>query len=582
MKIVKVEQGSPEWHAHRLTHDNASELASVMGEDPDMPRSELVRLKATGAEKEFSQFVKDKILASGHAAEAAARPFVSEEVGEDLFPIVGVSDEYPRLSASYDGTPMDWSFAWECKVWNEKRVAQVRNKEITEPKLYWQFEQQLLVCPEMAYVKVTISKPDGSERVSMDYYRVPGRAEKIMPAWNQFRRDVAACVHEEPAAQVIAAPVIALPAVSVQIAGTLDVLSNLPTFEEKARAFIAKMNPAPESDQDFADAEAEVKALKNAESQLDAAEDSALAQIAVVDQMRKHKAMLSELLRSTRLAREKLVKDRKDFVRAKIQSDAVAQIEAHRRDTEKLLGGNYLPPIPHDIAGAMKGKKTMASLKDAAATAVAKWKIEADAATKIINANLALLDEHHEHAFLFNDKKTLVLKDPEAVAAIVAQRISAHEAEQRAKVEAAAEAAREKIRREEQAKAEAEARARADAERRERERAEAAVRAEQARVNAEQMAATLAEVTPPAAVDVTPQAPPATLATTTVVPTIIDDQMREIEQAAPVSVAPKPSREMPETQQIVNAVALHFGVAPNVAARWLHSLNQAELARVAA
>lgn len=65
----------------------------------------------------------------------------------------------------------------------------------------------------------------------------------------------------------------------------------------------------------------------------------------------------------------------------------------------------------------------------------------------------------------------------------------------------------------------------------------------------------------------------------TIVPTIIDDQVREIEQA---HVTPKPSRAMPATQQIVYAVALHFGVAPSVAARWLHSLNQAELARVAA
>ena len=136
MKVLDLIQGTPEWEAHRFNHDNASELAAAMGEDPDMPRNELIRLKATGSEKEFSNYVRNVILASGHAAEAAARPLIVAEIGEDLFPIVGVSDEHPRLSASYDGMKLDDSMAWECKVWNEKRVAQVLNKEITEPKLY--------------------------------------------------------------------------------------------------------------------------------------------------------------------------------------------------------------------------------------------------------------------------------------------------------------------------------------------------------------------------------------------------------------------------------------------------------------
>ncbi|MFP5429328.1 MAG: hypothetical protein ACLGJA_27105, partial [Gammaproteobacteria bacterium] len=123
----------------------------------------------------------------------------------------------------------------------------------------------------------------------------------------------------------------------------------------------------------------------------------------------------------------------------------------------------YLPPIQHDIAGAMKGKKTLSSLKDAAQTEVARAKVEIDRIAAIIDANLETLNARASgHRFLFNDTAQLVLKDPEAVAAIVAQRISEHETEQQRKAEAEAEKAREKIRLEEQAKAEREARAKVE------------------------------------------------------------------------------------------------------------------------
>jgi hypothetical protein len=446
---------------------------------------------------------------------------------------------------------------------------------------YWQSVNNA-ICGDIGSGRPTAHvnpyKP-GSDLATAYAIGAVGDREALLAGWAQLEKDVAAYAPEAPAAAVVAAPIMELPAVNVNIEGALQVLSNLPEFGVRLRTFIDGLNPATESDQDFADAEAEVKVLKRAEDELEAAESRALSQIAVVDEMRKMKAMLHKLARDTRLAREKLVKDRKEFVRAKIQSDAVAQIEAHRRDTEKSLGGAYLPVIAHDIAGAMKGKKTMASLKDAAATAVARWKIEADHVAEIITRNLDTLEARREFAFLFNDKKTLVLKDPEAVAAIVEQRITQHENEQRAKAEAAAEAAREKIRREEQAKAEAEARARADAERREREQAEAArraaerqeaeaaARAEAARREAELEAAALSEA-PPTAVEVAPQAPPAAIA--------------ELPASTePVSLTGE-HYGMPSAAAIVGAVAQHFGVPAHIAARWLRSLNQAELAQVAA
>jgi len=509
MKILNLTQGSPEWVAHRFAHFNASELAAAMGVSKKLTRSELLFMKATGGEREFSKYVREVILASGHRAEAHARTQVEAEIGEDLYPVIGVSDEDPRLSVSFDGITIDESLAFECKVWNEQLVAQVRAGELSEkdfPDHIWQMEQALLISQNTTEIIFTVAKEDGSDKVSMRYRSVPERRARIIPAWNQFEKDRDVYVHEEPAPVVVAAPIMDLPAVNVNIEGALQVLSNLPEFGDRLRTFIDGLNPAPESDQDFADAENEVKVLRRAEDELQAAEDRALAQISVVDEMRKMKAMLHKLARDTRLARERLVKDRKEFVRAQIQSNAVAQIREHIKATDARLGGTYLPAIPHDIAGSMKGKKSIASLREAAAGAVAAWKIEADRVAGIIEKNLETLDATREHHFLFNDKHALVVKDPEAVAAIVCQRIAQHEAAQKRQAEEAAEREREKIRAEERTKAEAEAKAREAAEREEREKAE---RAEPEQASAPSPVRAWAEPIEAAEADAARERPPA-------------------------------------------------------------------------
>ena len=42
MQIVQLTQGSPEWHAHRAKHFNASDAAAMLGISPYMSRDELL------------------------------------------------------------------------------------------------------------------------------------------------------------------------------------------------------------------------------------------------------------------------------------------------------------------------------------------------------------------------------------------------------------------------------------------------------------------------------------------------------------------------------------------------------------
>ena len=565
MKALNLIPGSAEWHAHRDTVFNASEAAALFGQHKYLTRSSLVaRLAGVRSDEPVSP-AQQAIFDRGHRAEAAARPVIEADIGEELFPVVGCWDEDERFSASFDGLTMLGDQAFECKLWNEKLAAAVNAGDL-EPHYYWQLEHQLLVSGAELVVFVC-AREDASEIAQMIYRPVAGRREQLIAAWLQARADAQSHTPEAPAAIAVAEPVMGLPAVSVQIEGTLAVLSNLPAFGDQLRTFIDGLNPAPESDQDFANAENEIKVLKAAEDELQAAEDRALAQISVVDEMRRTKAMLHKLARDSRLAREKLVKERKEFVRAQIQTVAVQAVSAHIAAHGKRWNHQYLPPIQHDIAGAMKGKKTLSSLKDAAQTEVARAKVEIDRIAAIIDANMETLNARASgHRYLFNDTAQLVLKDPEAVTAIVAQRIAQHEADQKRQAEEAAEREREKIRAEEQAKAQAEAKAREAAERAEREKAErealAKVEAEERRRSEREEKKATRTMTP-ATQELPPQAPPAGRA--------IPDSQPAMKVYAELR---RPER--PTDAEIINLIATTYQVSTAQALEWVSQINTTE------
>lgn len=551
MRIHNVQQGGQDWLALRADPRvcTASEAPAMMGDSKYTTRTALLREKSTGVRPEVDSGTQARFDA-GHRAEAAFRPHADALVGDELYPVTGTEDiDGMTFLASFDGVTMAGDILFEHKLWSAD-LARMIERGDPGPNWTWQLEHQLLVSGADRTLFVTSDGTTDQCR-HMWYTSIPARRAALIAGWRQFLADLDVYVHEEQAPVVVASPIMDLPAVNVNIEGALQVLSNLPEFGGRLRAFIDGLNPAPESDQDFADAENEVKVLKRAEDELQAAEDRALAQISVVDEMRKMKAMLHKLARDTRLAREKLVKDRKEVVRAQIQSNAVAQIQEHIKATDARLGGTYLPAIPHDIAGSMKGKKTIASLRDAAACAVAAWKIEADRVAGIIEKNLETLDANPEHHFLFNDKHALVLKDPEAVAAIVGQRIAQHEAARKRQAEEAAEREREKIRAEERAKAEAEAKAREAAERAEREKAE---REAWAKAESDARSKRPATVSTPA-----PQA--------------ISAVATQVTTAAPTPITTPAAQSRPTDDQIIEVLALHFRAHESKVIEWLLDMD---------
>lgn len=452
MKIHSLTQGTPEWHAHRLTHFNASDAPAMMGCSPYETRTQLIHRMHTGIAPDVDAGTQAR-FDEGHRIEALARSWAEEHFfdGEFLYPIVGSQGEY---SASFDGLLDDYSEDFEHKTLNDKlrKLQHFVGQEL--PLMYRvQMEQQLLICCGEKCLFMA-SKWNGDELVEERHCWYAPDLElrsKIVTGWQQFATDLAAYAPIAPTVQAVAAPVESLPAVRVQLDGQLVVASNLPEFAVALRAFIDRIPSKPSTDQEFADCEAACKSLKKAEDALESSETHALAQMTDVETMRRMVADLRNLARATRLASEKTVAARKESIRGEIVADGVKAMAEHIAALNTRLGKPYMPTVAADFGGAIKGKRTVDSLRDAVSTTLANAKISASATADKIQANLATLRElAKDHAFLFADTAQIVLKAPDDLDSLIKLRIAQHKFNEEKKETAQSD----RIRAEEQEKAE--------------------------------------------------------------------------------------------------------------------------------
>lgn len=498
MKTLNVVPGSPEWIAARRNCDTASEAPAMMGASQNTKRNELLYMKTTGSEKEFSEWVRREILDKGHAVEAMARPIAEKIIGDELFPAV-VTDDEGHLLASLDGMTMMGEVIWEHKQYSAELFAEVQSGKCPECHI-WQVIQALVIT---GAEKCLFMISDGTEENCAHVWveLCIDDAARLKAGWKQFNADRAAYVPTAPAVEVMAEPTLSLPSVSVQVSGSLAVVSNLSMFGEKLKAFIADIPENPSTDQEFANCEAAIKVLKKAEEALDAAESSALAQVVAVDEMCRLKALLSDTARTARLMQEKLVKNKKETIRLETMQAAQEALFEHMETLNKRLGGKVrMPNVVADFAGVMKGLKTVTSLKNAVDTELARVKIESSTIADKIDINLGSLRElANNHIFLFSDAQQLAMKANDDLVLLIKSRIADHEAAEKARIEREVQA---RLAEEQRKAKEAEDRLKADAARAE---AEEKRKSEQEALDAVKAAAPVVEVAAPAIVAPTPQ-----------------------------------------------------------------------------
>lgn len=455
MITVELIQGTPEWHAHRASHFNASDAPAMMGCSPYKTRSQLVREFATGATIEHDAATLQR-FADGHRFEDLARPLAERIIGEELYPCVGVDGKF---SASFDGLTLLEDTAFEHKSLNDDlRLAMPLDGTDACLPLHYQvqMEHQAMVSGAER-VLFMASKWAGDELVEERHCWYTPNSElraRIVAGWAQFDADVLA-YDPAPVAEPVApgrAP-DQMPALRIEVTGMVTA-SNLAEWKEQAIAVFQGISTELVSDQDFADAEKTVKWCGDIEDQLKAAKQHALSQTQSIDLLFKTIDAIAEEARSKRLALEKRVKTRKDERRTEIGNAARRAVQQHVLAINETLGEHAIPmpaKLIADIGDAMKGKRSFASMQEAVDAVAANAKVDASQSAERIRANIRVMEmEVGTHAALFPDRVQLCsTKSAEDLRNLMAARISQHQQAEQDRLDAE----REKIRKEEEERA---------------------------------------------------------------------------------------------------------------------------------
>lgn len=450
--IHNLVQGSPEWKAHRAGCHNASDLSAAMGSSSYKSRTDLIRQMASGIDPEIDAATQRR-FDDGHRFEALARPLAEKIIGRDLYPItasIEIDGLARRLSASLDGATDDDSTNFEHKSLNADLAAALDQGFI--PEEYWPQMEQGMLINGAGRTLFMASKWDENDNLIEEkhcwYESRPELRAKIVPTWRQIEEDAASYQHIETKPAVVVAAIEDLPALNVQINGSV-IASNLDGWRETVVARIQAINTDLKSDEDFAVAEKTASFLSDGEKRLDAVRSAVQAQAADIDAVFRTIDKLREEMRAKRLNLEKLVKARKESIRIEIMQDAQAKLAEHVKNLNERIGWfNGCPiitPAAADFAAAIKGKKTVSSLRDACDTELARAKIATSAIADRIEANRKAMGDH---AALFPDFPHVCTKTPEDFANLVAVRV-----QQQKEAEAKREAERAEAERKAQAAA---------------------------------------------------------------------------------------------------------------------------------
>ncbi len=446
-EIHNFTQGSPEWHAYRATPNqfNASDAPAMLGESPYKTRDQLLKELATGITQEVSAGTQH-VFNEGHRFEAEDRPRAEEFIGQELYPAtVSIDLGGFKLSSSLDGWTMCEEIIYEHKTKNKIIIEFAARNEIA---IYHriQMEQQFLCSGATKCLFTGSLGNEDKEPVRIWYESDPALRERLIAGWKQFAIDLANYVlPEAEAPKAIAEPVATLPAITYQTkTGNkgLELASNLEIYKEAAQKLVEQSKKKLETDQDFANAESRIKACKDAEERIAVIQSNVIGEVADIDKFVKDLGAISEMLRQCRLNEDKQVKKRKEDIKleeiTRASNEWNAVIVGYNEQLWKLAKVQ-MPAVYVDLQGAIKGLKTVSSLRSKLNDELARGKIEASALFEKICLGISLIQQlAGDKLFLFSDLQNIVGSDSEYIAAIVGKRIADYEAAEQVRIQAEA------------------------------------------------------------------------------------------------------------------------------------------------
>ena len=419
MKRHNLIQGSDAWNEFRLNHFGASEAAAMLGVSKKTTRNELLRMKATGNAKEFSDYVQKNILDYGHEVEALARPLVEAMIDDELYPVTCSDGD---LSASCDGLTMAGDIAFEHKQWNESLADSVRDGVL--PAEHVPQCQQILMITGATKVIFTVSDGTPEKMVTMDVFPSEYFFGQIRAGWDQFAKDLAAYEHKVIVDKPVADSIEAFPVATIQAKGEL-ILSNLPEVLPRFDLFLANQKTDLVTDDDFANGEAVAKFSRDTAIKLKMTAQSTIDQISSVSDAVRTLENYADKFNALGLKIEKLVKSEKESRKNSIINDAKLKWRDHVDGLNLEIKPSKLNIKEPNFLESVKNKRTIESLHNAVDTALAQAKIEADALAKIYRENINWAKENaSDFGFLFkNDFELFVSKPPEDFKNLINARI---------------------------------------------------------------------------------------------------------------------------------------------------------------
>lgn len=215
--------------------------------------------------------------------------------------------------------------------------------------------------------------------------------------------------------------------------------TNFDEWKNDLLARLKSVNTELASDDDFANAESDVKIIKAGEVTLKNAKASALEQ---ADEIQKLFAAIDEVsseARDARLALERQIKKRKAEIKDEIVESGLDAVKAYieEQSTElQSVKNSWLDRSAFEEE--IKGKRTTTSMQKAVTGLQVKIKNEIAQREESINANRSVLEKiNDDYSAVFQDKESLLLMDDESLQATIAERIEYFEAEKKKQSEAA-------------------------------------------------------------------------------------------------------------------------------------------------
>ncbi|MBU3639990.1 YqaJ viral recombinase family protein [Polynucleobacter sp. AP-RePozz3-80-G7] len=444
MIVHNLVQGSDEWHEFRLTHFGASEAASMLGISKKTSRNELLKHKATGTAKEFSDWVQTNILDYGHEVEALARPLVEALISDELYPVT-CSDG--KLSASCDGLTMAEDIAFEHKQWSESLAQSIRDGVL--PDEHWPQCHQILMITGAQRLIFTVSDGTEDKIETLSVFPDEIKFAMLQAGWAQFEKDLLAYEHREIVEKPKADSIKDFPIATLQAKGELTV-TNLGEVLPKFDLFLNSQKTELVTDDDFANGEAVAKFSRETAKKLRLTAKATIDQISSVSDAVRDLEQYADKFDSLGLSLEKLVKSEKDARKNAIVSQARVEWVEHLSGLNSELGKIKLRIEEPNFLEAIRNKRTIESLHNSVDTALANKKVEADAIAKEYRAKLHWVNESFaDHLFLFADLQEIIGKPMDDFQVLVLSRVEKHKQIETEKLNAE----RERIALEERSKA---------------------------------------------------------------------------------------------------------------------------------